>query len=46
MTPHEFHLLYELNRPRDPERDYAGSLKDAEVAELYGLLNGEQNHSR
>lgn len=38
MTPHEFHLLYDLNRPRDPERDYAGNLTEKDCEALYALL--------
>lgn len=39
MTPHEFYLIWEARRPRDPETDYAGSLTDKACAELYELLD-------
>jgi hypothetical protein len=38
MSPAEWWLLYEAKRPRDKELDYAGSLTDADCAELYDLL--------
>lgn len=38
MTPHEFYLLWDAIRPRDPERDLAGTLTPAICAELYELL--------
>lgn len=39
MCPDEIWRLHELKRPRDPETDYAGSLRDSDVQHLYGLLN-------
>lgn len=40
MTPGEFWLLYEQKRPRDPEIDYAGSLKEDDLAELWSMMDG------
>ncbi len=38
MCPEEWWLIYESRRPRDPESDFAGSLRESDVEELYNLL--------
>jgi hypothetical protein len=38
MAPAEWWLIYESKRPRDLELDYAGSLNDASLTELYDML--------
>lgn len=38
MAPAEWWLLYEANRPRDKEIDYAGSLSDKDCEELAEML--------
>lgn len=39
MCPEEWWLVYESKRPRDKETDYAGSLDDSTVADLWEMLN-------
>jgi hypothetical protein len=39
MSPAEFNHVHEMRRPRDPRRDYAGSLTQADVEQLYKLLD-------
>lgn len=38
MTIPEWFLLYEMNRPRDKTRDYAGNLVQSDVDELAEFL--------
>jgi hypothetical protein len=38
MSPSEWWLIYDSKRPRDAELDYAGSLNDALLADLYDML--------
>jgi hypothetical protein len=38
MSPEEWWRIYEVKRPRDPDLDYAGSLREGDVEELYDLL--------
>lgn len=40
MTPEEWWRIYEIRRPRDPDSDYAGELREADCRELYALLEG------
>jgi len=39
MTPAEFWLIHEAKRPRDPEQDYAGTLRDDDVSDLWAMMN-------
>jgi hypothetical protein len=38
MSPVEWWLIYEAKRPRDRELDYAGSLNESEVSELFDMM--------
>ena len=43
MSPEEWWRLYEMKRPRDPETDYAGRLRQSDVEELYQMLEDSDN---
>ena len=38
MTPGEWWRMYEAKRPRDPNTDYAGSLRQEDVEALYAEM--------
>ena len=38
MSPAEWWRIYEVKRPRDPERDYAGTLRQQDVEALYAEM--------
>jgi hypothetical protein len=38
MSPAEWWRIYEVKRPKDPDMDYAGTLRESDVAELYEML--------
>jgi hypothetical protein len=38
MTPRDFWLLFDYSAPRDPRVDYAGTLTESDVEELYQCL--------
>jgi len=38
LTPAEFWIIHERKRPRDPKKDYAGSLTESDVKRLEGML--------
>jgi len=40
LTPAEFWLIHEYRRSKDPN-DYAGSLDEDTVADLYEMLDGD-----
>jgi len=40
MSPEEWWLLYDMKRPRDRQSDYAGTLTESDVVELYELIDG------
>lgn len=43
MTPQEWWRIYNLKRPKDPERDYAGTLKQSDVERLERMMkNGNR----
>lgn len=42
MDVEEFWWLYEYKRPRDPKKDYAGSLTKKDVRELVAELEEKQ----
>jgi len=37
-TIHEWWRIYEVKRPKDPQRDYAGKLKQSDVEAMYEEL--------
>ena len=43
MSPEEWWRMYEMRRPRDPETDYAGRLRQSDVEELYQMLEDSDN---
>lgn len=46
MTPAEWWRIYELERPKDPKTDYAGTLTRADVERLEGMMNNGNRRSR
>ena len=38
MTPAEWWRIHELKRPRDPQRDYAGSLNHDDVTRMRDMM--------